>query len=220
MRGADGEHYAVKTLGISHDGLPTGRTMFNEYVAGSLGKLIGAPVPEVALICVPRQLVDQHNLLPRLSGLAHGSHFIRDCREPEGQKDQILFETVNRERFALLAVFLGWAIWKVPGDKEFIYDETSHRVYCIDFGNFLGGPDWKVSEFQSSSMATLDDVLCDKCKFTSDELADARALLVKVTPEQLVAAIGVPPNEWGVEYTERVELAKFLWKRREELLSA
>ena len=228
LRVAGGGVYVVKGLwhpGIpTHDNLPPGRSMFNENVAGRLGSFMYAPVPEVALIDVPQQLIDQFaDAMQRLRpGIAHGSRFIED-RVVEERKEQMRFpiEAQNRPRFALLAILFGWTNGRDTSginDAEFLYDRGGN-VYGVDFGNFFGGPDWKDLE-QLRTPAEPKDWIVSECKLTREELADACENLRAVTPEQIAGAVAAAPKEWEVPFDKRAELAKVLHARQEQLVNA
>ena len=227
LRVEGGDEYAVKGLWrsglLTHDGLPPGRTMFNEHAAGRLGTLMRAPVPEVGLVDVPQQLIDRHtDVMQHLrAGFAHGSRFIDNCvvAQPKHQMHRPI-EGQNRPRFASLAIFFGWAgaIEGAPiNDAEFLYDQNSDDVYGLDFGNFFGGPNWKDLPALSSKAAP-NGWIVDGCKLTHEELANACEHLHAVTPEQIAEAVTAPPDEWGVTSNERVELARLLHVRQEELV--
>jgi hypothetical protein len=55
---------------------------------------------------------------------------------------------------------------------------------------------------------------------TADELRQAAAPLAEVLLEDVAAAIAAAPDEWGIPMEHRVALAKYLWKRRGDLLAA
>ncbi len=227
LRVAGGGVYVVKGLwrpGMrTHDDLPPGRTIFNENVAGRLGTFMHAPVPEVALVEVRQQLIDQYvdamqHLRP---GIAHGSRFIKDCvmSQPKHQVRNPI-EVQNRPRYALLAIFFGWTNGSetaLINDAEFLYDPGAN-VYGVDFGNFFGGPDWK-DLAHLSSPAVPNNCIVNGCKLTREELADACENLRAVTPEQLAGAVAAPPDKWDVVFDDRVKLAKVLHARQKQLVT-
>jgi hypothetical protein len=192
---ANGVEYAVKTLGMKHDTLSAGRTMFNEYAAASLGILLGVPIPSVALIDVPAKLIAREGLAPRLPGLAYGCRYFPGssrCGQPES---------------ARIALFLQWTAWS-PAEPQFIQTPSS-LVYAIDFGNYLGGPD-DVRQEPTPPTDPLD---------TSDpEAAASIAALRGITPEKIAAVMAAPPESWGIPLAERVQIAIWLYERQQQLL--
>jgi hypothetical protein len=228
VRVEGGYEYIIKGLWRlgwpTHDGLSPARTIFSEQVAGRLGSLMLAPIPEVALIDVPQQLIDQHaDVMQHLSGgLAHGSRFIENCVSAQ-PKHLMHFpvETQNRSRFALLAIFFGWTnghVGEPIHDAEFLYDRSSNDVYAVDFGNFFGGPICADLTFFSSP-ATPNAWIVNMCGLTDEELATACERLRVITPEQIAEAVAAPPGEWVLISHQRVELAKRLLERQAELVA-
>ena len=218
LRVEGGGEFAVKGLWRcpTHDNLPPGRTMFNENVVGRLGRFMLAPVPEVALVYVSQELIDQSTgVMGHLrSGIAHGSRLIENSTpaEPKHQM-RCPIEPQNRPRFAHLAVLFGWTNVSDDSkinDAEFLYDQGSN-VHGVDFGNFFGGPKWEKFA-QLNSRATPKAWIGSK--LVPGELDDASQHLRDLTPEQIACAVAAPPVEWGVTFDERVMLATLLHARQ------
>jgi hypothetical protein len=196
-----------------------GQMIFNDHVAGRLGALVGAPVPFIALIEIPQDLIDLNpNMNHFHAGAAHGSRSIPNVSE---RINDISYsqQPENRSRFAALAVFFGWL---VAGDRQFLYqNEPPNLVYSVDHGHFFpGGPAWTTGSLASAGAATLADDLVASCALTKQELIGAVAALNASTAEQIAEAIAKPPGTWGVDLSERTELACYLWKRRAEISAA
>src|SRR5262249_28807405 len=155
------------------------RMMIADHVVGRAGRLLGAPVPDVAFIEVPAELImaqaEMANLIP---GIAHGSRFIDNTTDRDVLSH--VAEPDNRPRFALLAVSYGWAH---AADHQFIYEKTSpHRVYSHDHGHFFppgpqGAPHWSSASLASHHNADLDMALVQGCTLTLEEIDVAIARL-------------------------------------------
>src|SRR2546425_5181788 len=183
-----GEVYVVKAR---HNGRPEiARMMVAERVVCSIGRVLGAPVPEVAFVEVPAELVAaQPELANFISGIAHGAKFIANTTERDGINHAA--EAENRVRFARLAVLFGWAH---GADHQFIYEKTPpHRVYSHDHGHFLpGGPNWSVASLTQHD-AHLDAVIAGGCNLTPVEINEAIVHLKGVVPADIERVVaGVP----------------------------
>ena len=211
----DGQNYVVKALG-KRPGLH--RALFNDLTMGILAGFVGAAVPSVTLVDLRAELiraeVDLHGLT---SGLAYGSRYMPDASKT---RQGIAFTNLpaNRPRFALLAVFYGLAY--VQHDHQFIYQDVTNLVFSFDHGHFFpNGPDWTIQGLAGAPAAVPDPVICQACQFSAAELADARQRLVPIGPNQIAAAVAASPDTWGVNIDERVQLAMYLMKRKNELAS-
>lgn len=215
---ADGSRYVVKGLRKDQE---QGRMVFNDQVAARLGALLGAPVPQVALIEVSAELITANPGAEDQMGhmvpcTAHGSKVIPNVTERINNLDHA---DENRIRFAILSIFFGW-LW--AGDRQFIYEKIPpYRVYSHDHGHFFpGGPNWATANLPRAGRAEAESGLVTQCKFTSNEMAAACAPLVKVGPEQVAEVLAVPPESWDVTLEERVLLAEYLERRRSDLIAA
>ncbi len=212
MSCSDGNDYVVKWFNPP-------RMLFNDQVVGILGRLIGAPVPEVRLVSVPGSLATDSALRHIQGGICHGSQFLRQVSE---SREYFTFTTVreNRSRFALLAVLYGWAF--VGHDHQFLYGTQPPRlVYSHDHGHFFPrGPGWSTASLQKAPTAALDSLIIEKCDLNEDELQPAIQSLHKATNEAIAGAVAAPPEDWGVSLDERVALAEYLASRRDVLISS
>jgi hypothetical protein len=206
---SDGRDYVVK-------GRNAGRVPVNEQVVARLGRAMGAPVPQVALVDVPEILVEEEPLLSHFSsGLAHGSEVVQDVAD--SYLIDHIREAGNRIRFARLAVLWGWVNLR---DRQYLYSETRpYLVYSADHGNsFPRGPEWSRRSLLPRLDAAPDVELADCCRFTPAELSDAHDALASMDNARIARAVAAPPDEWGIDITERVALATYLARQRLELL--
>jgi hypothetical protein len=210
----DGHTYVVKAR---HNGRPDiSRMMIADHVVGRLGRLTGAPVPDVALVDVPAALIAaQPEIASYAPGVAHGSRYIDNTTEREGLSHSS--EPLNRQRFARLSVLFGWTS---GSDQQFIYEKAARpRVYSHDHGHFLGGPNWSAASLAGSHNAVLDQSLVHGCNLTAAEIAEAMTRLQGVTPEEISEVVSGVPAEWGITAAERAALVEFLRRRRESLIA-
>lgn len=207
----DGEIYVVKGRQLNN-----GRVAVNEQIVGRLGMKLGAPVGQVVLVEISAELLAIEPRLQHLpSGLAHGSLHVPDCT------DRMLIDhatvPANRSRFARLAFLYGWMH---AGDHQLIYSKSENIVYSVDHGHFFpGGPDWTTATIRSAPSARIDP-LFDPCALTPDEIAEARAALDAITNAEIAMAIAAPPSSWNFSLDDRVAMADYVARRREDLLAA
>jgi hypothetical protein len=207
----DGEEYVVK-------GRQLGRVLINEQVIGRIGRALGAPVTDVALVDVPEALVQMEADMSHMpAGISHGNRWIPDCSERAWI--QYTDEPQNRPRFALLAVLYGWV---VPSDPQMIYENTApHFVHSIDHAWFFpGGPNWTVDTLRAAPSPVPDATIVSECGLSNDELREAARRLSDVTDAAIAEAVAIPPEDWGISLDERVALAIYLAERRGKLASS
>jgi hypothetical protein len=210
LRCDDGHDYVVK-------GAQTGRTVINEHVVGRLGKLVGAPVGQVAIVTVPDALVNAEPQMAHVTpGPAHGSRFLPHC----GDRENLLHTDVpeNRDRFARLAILYGWM---GATDHQFIYEnQPPHRVHSVDHGHFFNGPGWTEASLAALPSAALDVTISTACGFTDDEVGAAAATIPLADDAAIASVVAGPPDAWGMSKADRVALASTLATRREALIAA
>jgi hypothetical protein len=212
MACSDGKEYVVKS--IANPGLK--RAMANDQVIGKAAAAMNAPVPAVALVNVPQELINaQPELADFVAGVTHGSAYMPDVSKT---REVIAHVTVpeNRRRFASLALLYGLAF--VQHDHQFFYQDGTNLVWSFDHGHFFpSGPNWTVASLQGAVAATPDPTIVAGCALSPLELAAAKPSLNGITDDKLAAAIGAIPSAWDVTTPEKAELAIYLERRRDAL---
>ena len=207
----DGNDYVVK-------GSQAGRSTFNDQVVGRIAWELGAPVAQVGIIDVDRELVVNNPEMAHVAaGLAHGSLFVRDCTECAWF--QYLDLKQNRPRFGLLSVLYGWMF---GAEKQFFYSITPpNLVYSFDHDAFFPqGPNWSIESLAQAPYPDVDEVIVDACGLRIHELNQACSFLQKITPQIIASAIASVPAGWGdVDWEQRLALAQYLWDRCETMRS-
>ena len=203
----DGREYVVK-------GAQAGRMIVTDQVVGRLGTAMGAPVAEVGLVDVPRELINSEPQMSHMvAGESHGSVWISGCTDSQGMTYSDQAE--NRSRFATLSVLFGWV---VASDHQFVYKSSApNLVYSVDHGHFFPGANgWDMNSLAGAPPPEPDQQLRAGCSLTEDELREAQKLLLNVSDSAIAQAVASPPDGWGISMQERVALAAFLAKRRDE----
>jgi len=209
---ADEREYYLK-------GAQCGRALVSEQVVARLGRAMGAPVPEVRILNLPRDLVHyDSNMRGIMPGLAHGSLKINDCSNESGRMHTHAPE--NRSRYVLLATLFGLT---VAGDHQFLLGDAPPRlVYSVDHGLFLPERNaWRTHDLEHPDLPQaphLDSWLAQQCSFTAQEHQVACEAVANLRAEDIATAVAAPPETWGILSEERVALAWYLGRRRDMLL--
>jgi len=213
-RGEDKQEYIVKAR---HADRSIERQMFNDQIVARLGVIMNAPVGKPSLVEISTELIElspQYSYI--LSGIAHGTEFIKDCSD-----DRELFNHIkvpeNRERFALLCVLYSWVYAR---DHQFIYSKTKpNLVYSVDHGHFfIGGPDWTVERLtQEHHDLEIDSILLKNCKLTEQELKPALIACEAVTENDILNVVASPPCEWNITMDDRMALVEYLTSRQKKI---
>jgi hypothetical protein len=124
----------------------------------------------------------------------------------------------NRPRFALFALLYGWC---VPSDRQFLYEKFPPRLaYSVDHGHFFPGSiRWSVETLRTAANADIDHFVAGNCAMRQNDRDQTLQVLENVEDLVLARAVVGAQTEWGITYEERVELLRFLVRRRNDLLA-
>jgi hypothetical protein len=218
LRCADGNIYVVK--GVPRNDDHKRLRLFTEQVVGLLGRLIEAPIPEVAVISIGADLIQNHpdvqegmgHLWP---GAAHGSRYLDGLGDG---RCEIMHVDENRKRFAKLAILQAWTNGR---DMQFIYENNPpHRVYSTDHGcYFTDDPSFSKGDVRLAALAYPGTDIIDTCRFSFEELAAAAEPLRSVTAQQITDILAIPPASWGIDLDQRATIGHFLRLRQFQLLA-
>ncbi len=211
---SDNRRYVVK-------GAQKQRVLINDQVMGLLGVAMNAPVAPVALVDVPAELIalqSEFRASGMIAGVSHGSLYRSDVSKNREDFAHTMIPE-NRVGFARLAIMYGWA--GVFTDHQFFYHDSDPRqVLSFDHGHFFpGGPNWTIATLRGTGRAIPDNVIVSACGTTAGEIEAAKLGLRAVSDLVIARAVAAPHDHWGILLDERVELATFLAKRRDELLA-
>jgi hypothetical protein len=207
------------------------RSAFNEAVFGRLARHVELPVPEMAAILVPPDLIADD---PQLSavGFPAGVH-VGVSRLPNGSFDlrgDILttlgpsIQIENEDRLPATVVYSSWihdgdhrgndGNWMLEPK-----DDNKFAAWVIDFGHSLGGPGWTAAYLQS--IADPNSVLqlgphriAAKACAAPGAFASALNRVDNITPDQLAELVGTVPTDWEPPAGERAEVGRALVSRR------
>jgi len=196
---------------------PLKRLIISDFVVGSLGNVLCAPVPQIDLVYLTGEFLEMNPQCSDLgTGYAHGSREVRDVHDSDAIE---YIDGENRPRFALLSLLYGWMD---PKDYQYLYgNDPPHLVWSHDHGWFLpGGNDWNSRTLADASPARVDYTVVNQVELSQKEINIARECLDAVTTEQVQDIINSIPKEWGILDFERDTLFGFITKRRIELLES
>jgi hypothetical protein len=210
----DGKDYVVK-------GSHLGRAVISEQIVAYLANALDAPVPPASLVAVDAELISMNaGLLGHLpAGLAHGSMSVveeivedKDCTVKHCDLPE------NRSRYARLAVLFGLV---QHNDLQFFFRKNPpFLVYSFDHAYFFpNGPNWTLDSLAQAGPAALCPEITSGCRFTDQEMASALEFLTAVDQQKIAEAVAAPPEEWAFPMDYRIAAAKFLFRRRAELLT-
>jgi hypothetical protein len=202
----DGHDYVVKS---KH----AGRMIVTDQIVGRVGRSAQAPVPEVALVDVPAEMIQAEPEMGHMSpGVAHGSKWVSNCTEQQGFEHTNVPE--NRDRFARIALLYGWV---VASDHQFIYEKDPPRlVHSVDHGHFFAGSNgWTVDTLRQAPAPAIDTAVVNACSLTDSELDAAKTSMTRVADEEIAVAVTYPLDDWGLSGEERIAVAEYLATRRD-----
>lgn len=206
----DGADYVLKNRAADVHGAVA------DHIAGRLANLLGSPVPETVLVDVPQELIDNE---PQMSGfqagLAHGSKYIKDCG-PRGEATKTLSLDMNKKRAADLAVFYGFGI---GDDFQLFYENQTSRVWSFDHGRFFpGSSGWSAASLANAAEGQPHQKIMNDAGITNESLQSALADVGKLSHMQIAEVVAAVPADWPTTQDDRLAMAKFLSRRRRDLL--
>jgi len=214
----DDRCYAVKFRGNPHG---NGRGIFNEQVVALIGKLIGAPVPEVRRVTVTAEPLASLRIdlggRPAEPGLQHGS-----CWAEGFSEKQDLFQYPGRNREAFATLQLLYSLLVCIADYQVIYRNTEpYDVLSVDHALFLPwATGWTAQGLRGFGDSVSLDTAFGPLGLTAGEYAPALDRLAAISLEQIAEVAATPPAEWEISGDDRVAFAEFVQRRRIKLLES
>lgn len=224
FRADDGKHYVVK-FRSNAQGL---RVLPNELIAGGCAQALGLPVPTMALVNVPKKLLDSTKELEQFRatpGLQFGSKFV-----PRGHSEPWLAMLHKAENLSDLAGILVFDTWTNNRDRawrasniELVKGADGHyRVIIFDNGWVFGGdPDWS-----AESVSAQRDIVRPPFMYgvvynsfrphiRGENPFDSWLRKLEHLPSKTIQrVIQKVPDEWGIRPGEQKALADYLIHRR------
>lgn len=195
-----------------------GRRLASDYIVARLGRLLDAPVPEVALVNVSQDFVDaNHAQISHVRpGLGNASPLLKNCRDTFNVVET--HRRANNRRYAALAVLFGWA---VATDHQFLIDNNTNLVWAVDFSHFFPKQgNWNIEDLDHFSVGPCepDRYISNACAISEESWREMCRALAHVTAQQIADIVGSVPNFWGLSRRDKANLAWFLGRRRDRML--
>ncbi|HWO69682.1 MAG TPA: hypothetical protein VNP94_02865 [Actinomycetota bacterium] len=192
------------------------KVLVNDYVVGSVARLIDAPACEVAVARIPEEL-DGYEYAPgltlRAGWLVHASRHVEDAFEARGELTR-LDRDDNSSRAARIVALYDWC-W--GADDQWLYCQTDdQKVYSHDHGHYLPkGPSWTIEDLQ----AVVDQPHLPNLttRLDPEALRDAAAKIGAVTRSAIRSILCSVPASWAVSDQELEALGWFLERRAGEV---
>ena len=191
---ASGLKWWVKPLNNKHGAL----TVVTEFIVGSVGALIDAPVCQSRIMMITSDLVGWEFVSNRrlIAGLAHGSLSI-------GTKTRAIRNLMHRDlddnavrHVGVIALY----DWCYGNDFQWLYDPTDDKkVYSHDHGWYLGS---KRGKWTESTLRTKVDMWrrlrVSRAGLDPIEIDRIATALSGLTRQDLVDVLCKVPKEWPV----------------------
>lgn len=215
--------YVVKLKG-SAQGI---RILFNEYVSGRIGEIIGVPFGPHAIVVVPEALLPaagEPNINARMPGAQFGTEYFE-----HGQADLLqLRQAGNFPEFASVVVFDTF-IARGNGRQYLVYPSSGTPDGARDTGaifdqgfSFTGTPNWTVAALNADHNCVANNGLGLKNHLRSITAYDPYIGRVEsLTAGDLEAIVREAPlAEWQVSEEEVQAVAAWLERRKGLVRSA
>lgn len=210
----NGKTYVVKLKGNPGQGI---RVLFNEYVSGRLGELIGVPFGEHALVSVPDALYPS-NLGQKVPGIQVGTEEFK-----EGQTDLTQLRNArNFNEFPSVLVFDTF-IARRDSRQYLVYPSSGDPNSPRDMGAiydqryaFTGEPNWSAASLSNNQNCTANNGLHLKQSFPGISAYEPSIRRVEALSEEDIRKIidEGPLTEWQISQQEANALAQWLNERK------
>lgn len=189
-----------------------------EVIATILGRELGAPIPDAALVQVPVGLENETDYRGHRIGasLGFGSlavegyeleqpNFVKNDGNPDG-----------------LPLLLALTELCMGDDEQFLVEPgADNRVYGFDFDSWFAGthPGWQVSWFATDINDSYISDTWRNLEMNRDSLLDARSAVTRLDPATFDAAVAAVPAEWNVQGSQLRSLAQLLNDRKRRVIT-
>jgi hypothetical protein len=212
---SDGAEYLIK---FPQTGRPfVARTLVTEQIVSAAARLIDAPVAEVAQVDFSELAFEEHERFGDAAAtVAHASKIIPDVVDASYE---YAGEPENRPRFGAIGVLYTWV---EANDYQYLYLKARPRlVFSFDHGECLPeGRNWTADALHRSNVGNVDPLVREFGQVSQIHMLAATARLAAITSVQLADIVALAPNAWGVSMEERIALAEYLDRRRQQTIDA
>ena len=208
-RADDGQQYWVKGAKAGNEALCA------EWIAGRLGQIMGLPIPEMAQVIVPEEIIAvsaMEGILDLGAGVRFGSSHVEGAQEFDESYAGLTEEPLRQ----LLLVFDVWIrntdrtfsrAYSANGNPNLLWCTAGNRLCVIDHNNaFLPDDMFLPSEYARHVFTD------ERLRLTPDFKADAMARMTNAIG-QLDTVMAEIPDEWrgleaGISEPHRLTVAE------------
>lgn len=194
-------------------------TVVFEVITSVIGKAIGAPIPDAALVEIPAGLADQRYR----DGTPISTSGFASMRVPgvvESDRISYARRDGNPTRLPRL---MALAELCMAGDFQVMYkDSADQQVYGLDFGDWFDNsePGWTLDAVVKQRDTSYSRALWENIRMDPDALLDTRLAVESLTEQDLQVAIEAVPSTWEFDNTTLHGLADEVWRRKNCTLTA
>ena len=208
---SDGQQYFIKTM----EGCPRnpGLALTTEFIVGRVGRLIGAPVCENAIVRIPDDLDGEVvGSLTLRAGIAHGSVLIPDALLVRRTLTHRYSDDNPRRHVGIIAL----DDLCCGSDRQWLTVKSSeHSYYSHDHGMFFppsGHADWSVHEMLEMAHEKWPSGQRPE-GLDPAEVAAMAARISAVRVDELLTILNAVPHSWGCTDLQLGTVGWFLWRR-------
>lgn len=216
----DKNKYVVKLLNnrVSH------KVLINDFICSKLGHIMELPIPNVEKIFIPQQLIDVDSYMGQV-GVQEGFHFASLYYDSINFIGSNSLELVRNKND--LANIMAFDLWVGNDDRcdnsgNLIIDTINEKVWAIDFGNGLNGPDWIKDDLECYDIYIPD---LDGCVYGciknliigENPFGDICNRIESITYNEIKEIVDDVPDEWKINVEERKLICDFLDDRKQRV---
>lgn len=193
-----------------------GEVIVTEYVVGRLGRLISAPVCEVAIALIPEELAGWE-FRPGMElepGYASASQHVEDVVEHRALRSRTDDDNARRH-VGVYAVY----DWCWGGDAQWLYAQSDdQKIHSHDHGWYLPpiGPDWTRDELLGQ-VNVPHTLTTDAAGVSAEAVTETAHVLESVSRAAIADVLRRVPTSWPVTTEELEALGYFLERRAPEV---
>lgn len=207
---------------------PQGRKILaNEYMVAELGRLVGAPYPESALLRVSEEIIGaseiKFNGEMAESGIQFGSQYMaNDNRTSANDPNPAqISDFINPEDIPALIVMDTLTLNDDQKTQHIVFypEGDGYRFWAVDYGHCLGITDpWSDLEPTKDEIVAPIEPLRERVQ-GPQPFEDPLEVLESEVNTEVVKRIAeeMPLDEWGVDHAELGALAAFVDERRNKV---
>lgn len=188
-------------------------TVVFEVIVSVIGKALGAPIPDAALVELPDSITDyRYRDGTKISTSGFGSQLVPGVVE----SDEVQHERKDGNPERLPRLFALSELCMACDFQVMYEDPADHRAYGFDFGYWLDNdePGWTLDALYKGRDRRYTESTWAGVQLRADALLDTRNSVENLTERDIAVAIASVPDEWAAEMGGLSGLAGEIWRRK------